>query len=189
TPHLVWQANNGFVTFSYHLFERSASQYKFSFTLEYILGQMLFYGPVTAMFMYIALIKKREYDRFERALIWNILGISGFFLFCTLKGRVEINWTLPVIVPMLIIFMRYSDIRPVFRRRFYYGAAPVIVVVLLFRIQMIYPLFDIKISKESERIRAGGRFQVSWIASSNQQISKSRYNFLLFGQICSQYKS
>jgi len=86
---------------------------------------MLFYGPVTAMFMYIALIKKREYDRFERALIWNILGISGFFLFCTLKGRVEINWTLPVIVPMLIIFMRYSDIRPVFRRRFYYGAAPV----------------------------------------------------------------
>jgi hypothetical protein len=146
-PHLVWQANNGLVTFSYHLVERSASQYKFSFTLEYILGQMLFYGPVTAMFMYIALIKKREYDRVERALIWNILGISGFFLICTLKGRVEVNWTLPVIVPMLIIFMRYSDIRPVFRRRFYYFAAPVIVVVLLFRIQMIYPLFDIKISR------------------------------------------
>jgi hypothetical protein len=48
---------------------------------------------------------------------------------------------------MLIIFMRYSDISPVFRRRFYYSAAPVIVVVLLFRIQMIYPLFDIKISR------------------------------------------
>jgi len=133
-PHLLWQANNGFITFSYHLFERSASHYKISFTLEYIFGQILFYGPVTALFMYVALIMKKEYDRFERALIWNILGILCFFLICTLKGRVEANWTLPAIVPMLIIFMKYGDIRPV-------------AIMLLLRIQMIYPLFDVKISR------------------------------------------
>lgn len=146
-PHLLWQVNNNFISFSYHLFERSASQYKVYFTLEYILGQILFYGPVSAVFMYVALIKKKGYDQFERALIWNTLGISGFFLICTLKGRVEANWTLPVIVPMLIIFMKYGDIRPVFRRSFYYFALPVMVVMLLLRIQMIYPLFDIKISR------------------------------------------
>jgi hypothetical protein len=146
-PHLLWQADNGFITFSYHLFERSASHYKISFTLEYIFGQILFYGPVTAIFMYVALIKNKEYDRFERALIWNILGILCFFLICTLKGRVEANWTLPVIVPMLIIFMKYGDIRPVFRRSFYSCALPVIVAMLLLRIQMIYPLFDVKISR------------------------------------------
>jgi len=146
-PHLLWQANNGFITFSYHLFERSSSHYKISLTLEYIFGQILFYGPVTAIFMYVALIKKKEYDRFERALIWNILGILCFFLICTLKGRVEANWTLPVIVPMLIIFLKYGDVRPVFRRNFYYCSFAVIVVMLLLRIQMIYPLFDVKISR------------------------------------------
>lgn len=146
-PHLLWQVNNNFISFSYHLFERSASQYKASFTLEYIFGQVLYYGPVGAVFMYAALIKKDEYGRFERALIWNALGILIFFLVCTLKGRVEANWTLPVIVPMLIIFMKYGDILPVFRRSFYYCALPVIVVLLLLRIQMIYPLFDIKISR------------------------------------------
>ena len=146
-PHLLWQVDNSFISFSYHLFERSASQYKVSFTLEYIFGQILFYGPVAVLFMYTALIKKKEYDRFERALIWNTVGISGFFLVCTLKGRVEANWTLPVIIPMLIIFMKYGDIQPVFRRSFYYCALPVIAVILLLRIQMIYPLFDVKISR------------------------------------------
>lgn len=147
TPHLFWQVNNSFVTFSYHLFERSASHYKFSVTLEYVIGQVLFYGPVTTLFMYIALIKNKGYNQFERALIWNILGITGFFLFSTLKGRVEVNWTLPVLVPLLIIFMKYSDIRPVFRRRFYYCAAPVILLIMLFRIQMIYPVFNLSISR------------------------------------------
>jgi hypothetical protein len=146
-PHMVWQVNNNFVTFSYHLFDRSASHYQFSVTLEYIIGQLLFYGPVTTLFMYVALIKKREHDQFERALIWNILGITIFFLISTLKGRVEVNWTLPVLGPLLIIFMKYSDNRPVFRKRFYYCAAPVTILILLFRIQMIYPAFNINISR------------------------------------------
>lgn len=147
TPHLFWQVNNSFVTFSYHLFERSASHYKFSVTLEYVIGQVLFYGPITTLFMYIALIKNKGYNQFERALIWNILGITGFFLFSTLKGRVEVNWTLPVLVPLVIIFMRYSNLRPVFRKRFYYCAAPVVLLIILFRIQVIYPVFNLSISR------------------------------------------
>jgi hypothetical protein len=146
-PHLLWQINNNFISFSYHLFERFASQYQVSFTLEYIVGQILFYGPVWAVFMYASLKENMKYDRFERALIWNTLGISGFFLVCTLKGRVEANWTLPVIVPILIIFMKYGDIRPAFRRSFYYCTMPLIVVLLLLKIQMIFPLFDVKISR------------------------------------------
>jgi hypothetical protein len=149
-PHLLWQVNNSFVTFSYQLLDRSASHYQFSVTLEYIIGQLLFYGPVTTLFMYIALIKNKGYNQFERALIWNMLGITIFFLISTLKGRVEVNWTLPVLCPLLIIFMKYSDIRPVFRKRFYYCSVPVIVLILLFRIQMIYPALNLSISRIDE---------------------------------------
>lgn len=147
TPHLIWQGNNNFVTFSYHLFERSASHYKVSFTLEYILGQIVFYGPFTAIFMYVALLKLKVSDQFDRALVWNIRGILVFFLLSSLKGRVEVNWTLPVLIPLLIIFMKYGNTNHGFRKRFYIFAVPVIVVILLFRVQMIYPVFKIKIAR------------------------------------------
>lgn len=147
TPHLAWQVKNNFVTLSYHLFERSASHYEFSVTLEYIFGQILFYGPFTALFMYLALVKYRANDLFDKALIWNVWGIISFFLISTLRGRVEVNWTLPVMAPLLIIFMKYSDNRPLLRKRFYFFAVPVIFLILLFRIQIIYPLLKINISR------------------------------------------
>ena len=146
-PHLLWQGNNSFVTFAYHIFERSASHYSVSVTLEYIIGQILFYGPFTAIFMYVALLKFKIYEQFDRALIWNIWGIIGFFLLSSFKGRVEVNWTLPVLIPLLIIFMKYGNTKPVFRKMFYFFAAPLIVLIMLFRIQMIYPVFKIKIAR------------------------------------------
>ncbi len=45
TPHLYWQYKHHFPSVQFHLFERNASSYKFSFTTEYILGQILFAGP------------------------------------------------------------------------------------------------------------------------------------------------
>jgi hypothetical protein len=146
-PHLLWQYDNGFVTFSYHLFERSASIYRISFTIEYIIGQILFYGPFTALFMYVALIKFRGHDKFDKALVWNIWGITGFFLLSSFRGRVEVNWTLPVLIPLLIIFMKYGYTNPGLRREFYYFAVPSIILIILFRIQMIYPVFKLKISR------------------------------------------
>jgi hypothetical protein len=147
TPHLAWQVKNNFVTLSYHLFERSASHYKISVTLEYIFGQILFYGPFTAVFLYLALLKYKANDLFDKALIWNVWGIISFFLISTLKGRAEVNWTLPVLVPLLIIFMKYSNTRPLFMFRFYFFATPVVLLILLFRLQMIYPFLKINIPR------------------------------------------
>jgi hypothetical protein len=146
-PHILWQVNNKFITFSYHLFERSASHYKASVTFEYIIGQLLFYGPLTGIFMYIALLKFKIKDLFDRALVWNVAGILGFFLITTLKGRVEVNWTLPVIIPLLIIFLRFSDTKSVFRKRFYIFTIPSVILIVLLRIQLFYPLFKIRISR------------------------------------------
>jgi hypothetical protein len=146
-PHLAWQVRNNFVTLSYHLFERSASQYKFSVTLEYIFGQILFYGPCTAVFMYFALIRYKAEDLFDKALIWNVWGIISFFLISTLKGRVEVNWTLPVLVPLLIIFMKYSNTKPHFISRFYFLAIPSILLIMLLRLQLIYPFLKINITR------------------------------------------
>lgn len=164
-PHMLWQYNNNFVTFSYHLVERSASGFKFSVTIEYIIGQILFYGPFTAFFMYAALLKYKVSDQFEKALVLNIWGIICFFFLSSLKGRVEVNWTLPVIVPLLIIFMKYAYANTVFRKWFYIFAGPSVVLILLFRIQMIYPVFRIRISRIDD-LRGQKEFVQEVIAKS-----------------------
>ena len=143
-PHLVWQYNNDFVSISYHFFERSALHYKFSFTYEYLLGQILYYGPFSAIFMIFAAIKFRQSNLFDKALMWNLWGIVGFFLLSSLKGRVEVNWTLPILIPLLIFFLRYSVTKPVFTRWFYIFAVPVFVLISLLRLEIVYPVFDLK---------------------------------------------
>lgn len=146
-PHLVWQYNNDFVSISYHFFERSASHYKFSFTYEYLLGQILYYGPFSAIFMIFAAIKFRQSNLFDKALMWNLWGIICFFLLSSLKGRVEVNWTLPILIPLLIFFLRYSDTKPVFTRWFYIFAVPVFILISLLRLEIVYPVFNLKVAR------------------------------------------
>lgn len=146
-PHLLWQYNNDFVSVSYHFFERSASYYEFSFTYEYLFGQILFYGPFAAIFMFFAAIKYKQSNLFDKALIWNLWGILIFFLLSSLKGRVEVNWTLPIIIPLLIFFLRYSVAKPVFTRWFYILAVPVIVMIIMIRLEIIYPVFNLNVDR------------------------------------------
>ena len=147
TPHIIWQLNNDLVSISYHFFERSASHYKVSFTYEYLFGQILYYGPISAIFMFIAAIKFKRSNLFDKALLWNLWGFIGFFLLSSLKGRVEVNWTLPIIIPLLIFFLKFNDAKPVFTRWFYLLAVPVIIMIILLRLEIVYPVFDLRIKR------------------------------------------
>ena len=146
-PHLIWQFNNDFVSASYHFIERMPSHYKFSFTVEYILGQILYYGPFAAIFMFFAALKFKHSGLFDKALVWNLWGIIGFFLLSSLRGRVEVNWTLPILIPLLIFFLRYSVARPIFKKWFYISAVPVIVLICLLRLEVVSPVFNLNIDR------------------------------------------
>jgi Dolichyl-phosphate-mannose-protein mannosyltransferase len=142
-PHILWEFNNGMVSITYHLSERSAPGYKATFTLGYIFGQLLYYGPFTAVFMFIATIRFRQSDLFERALKWNLWGFLLFFLLFTLKGRIEVNWTFPVLIPLLIFFLRSGSENPLLEKLFYITAFPVILLIAFIRIEAAYPLINI----------------------------------------------
>jgi hypothetical protein len=146
-PHLFWQFSHDFVTVFFHIVERTSPQYHFSFTYEYLLGQILYYGPFSGIFIIIAVLRIRQNDKFDRALLWNFWGIIIFFLISSLRGRIEPNWTLPVIVPSLILFLRYSSTQPVFTRWFYCFAAPIIFCIILLRLEFVYPVLNIEIDR------------------------------------------
>ena len=146
-PHILWQLNNDFVSITYHLFERSASVYKYSFTFEYLLGQMLYYGPISTVFLLFTAVTFKHSGLFEKALVWNLWGFLGFFLTSTLKGRVEVNWTFPVLIPLLIFFLKSGFMKPILEKWFYILAFPVVLLIILLRFQVIYPVFNIEVDR------------------------------------------
>jgi hypothetical protein len=103
-PHLYWQYTHDFPSLQYHLVERNASSYDISYTLDYLLGQVLLFGPLIGwLLLYYAFRSQVQSNNFERALKYSLIGVLVFFLFSTFKGRVEANWTVMIFAPLMIL--------------------------------------------------------------------------------------
>ncbi len=102
-PHLLWQIQNGFPTFEYHLVSRSQA-YKIEYTLNYLLGQILLAGPLIGFLLfYFAVRTKSAPNSFERVLKLNFYGFFGFFLLMSFKGHVEAHWTAIGYIPLILL--------------------------------------------------------------------------------------
>lgn len=102
-PHLYWQYTHDFPSLQYHLIERNASSYDISFTLDYIGGQLLLFGPLVGWLLLYNAFRAQVRNAFERALKFSLVGVLAFFLISTLKGRVEANWTVMIFAPLVIL--------------------------------------------------------------------------------------
>lgn len=102
-PHILWQVHNNYPSFYYHVIDRSAAAYKFNFTYEYLLAQLALAGPLIGWFLYKSAAGVKSSDTFIKAVKFNFYGIFIFFLFSTLKGRVEAHWTLPGMLCLFIL--------------------------------------------------------------------------------------
>lgn len=108
-PHLMWQIENDFPTFSYHLVGRS-SAYSIDRTLNYLVGQLLIAGPLVGIILFYHSIKiKTGENSFLRAMKFNFYGFFGFFLLSSFKGHVEPHWTAIGFIPLIIL--SYYSIR------------------------------------------------------------------------------
>jgi len=132
-PHLLWQIENQFPTFKYHLVER-AKPFQFKYQLPYILGVLAVAGPFTGVIVYWKLLKLKIENGFQKALIFNIVGFVVLFFVMSFKNRIEIHW-LAAIIPMLMI-LTYPTISSDEKiRKWFVGLAiPVITLLFLFRI-------------------------------------------------------
>lgn len=107
SPHVIWQWQNDWVSFRYHLFESNVNIYKFSITTDYLFGQLLLAGPLVGFILLPAACLFRTVTVTERALKFTFWGIYIFFLLSSFRGKVEVNWTLPVLVPMIILSYQF----------------------------------------------------------------------------------
>jgi hypothetical protein len=134
-PHILWQIENEFPTFKYHLVERS-KPFQFKYILPYIFGVLAMAGPLTGILVFWKLRKVKIQSPFQRALLFNILGFIMLFFVMSFKNRIEAHWV-AAIIPMLM-FLTYPLIRDDFiiRKWFKWLAIPIIALFFLFRIYL-----------------------------------------------------
>ena len=138
TPHILWQMHRGFPAVNYQLFERSSAfGYNVSISLAFIAGQLLLGGILISWYLFYSGFTTKISDVFTRALLFNVIGTFGFFLFNTIKVNVQPHYTLIAFIPLvslsLINFQRRS-----FNAKWYYRLAVAnIALILILRFSLI----------------------------------------------------
>ncbi len=138
-PHIWWQVQNNYPSFYYHVIDRSAAFYKFSFTTEYLIAQLALAGPLVGWYLYKSAVRAKAVDPFIKAVKFNCLGIFIFFFISTLKGRVEAHWTLPAMICLFILAYIAIARYPV-PKWFEKLAMANIFLILLVRLVLIFPI-------------------------------------------------
>lgn len=136
-PHLYWQYNHEWPTVKYHLVERLSKKYKINFTSDYVLGQLLIWGPIISLLFFFKLITVRIKDQLSKAHLFNFAGVLLFFVLSSFKNTVEPHWTLIAGVSYVVLFLtliKYGTekFRKVFLRMAYINIALILLARILF---------------------------------------------------------
>ena len=108
-PHFIWQMNNGYPSIQYQLFERVSPPYRLSFISDFIVGQLLLAGPLVGWLLIWAAFKYKPDTTFEKAMLYSIIGFYILFFISSFFTRTELNWTIPIIVPL--VYLSYGHLK------------------------------------------------------------------------------
>lgn len=105
-PHVYWQYSHDFVTFKYHLFGRKEKHFSIFNILDYVGGQILLAGLISAPFVFLAAFQKSD-NQFERILKFNVWGMFALLLVSALRNKIEANWTITNSAILVVLVTNY----------------------------------------------------------------------------------
>jgi hypothetical protein len=109
---------------------------------------VLIAGPFAGFILLPAAFLYKPSNATENALRFTLIGIYSVFLFSSLRGKTEANWTAPVLVPLIVLGHRYLTSNSKWRSAIY-KLLPVSIIVTLFaRIIMIADILPVYFVKE-----------------------------------------
>ena len=141
TPHILWQVNNDFPSFKYHLTQRS-EPFRWSYFLEYLPNQLLIFNPFTFGAVVYVLIKHRGNNAFERGLRFILIGFFFFFWLMAFRGHVEPHWTIVCVIPVVVLIYCKALIDGKLRKYIKFVILPSLLLVLVFRILLLTSFAD-----------------------------------------------
>lgn len=137
-PHLYWQYDQGFPSFSYHLVGRDDA-YELKYTVTYLINQVVILSPFLFPLFITVLIRRKPSDLLERAFYFVIYGFWIFFFFSTFKGHAEPQWTAVISIPLVILAYRHALAFP--RFAYWLKRMATVTLILLFVVRL-FLLFD-----------------------------------------------
>lgn len=140
-PHIWWQISNDYPTLQFHLVDRSSKPYQVSYTIEYILGQLFFYGPLLGGTLLVRALVLKRHSLFDKTLYANLVGVLAFFFIMSFKGSVEVNWTIPIIAPLVVLNLSKPINNLVFSKTIKWLSIVSIVLFLIVRFHISSTLF------------------------------------------------
>ena len=100
-PHLWWQYTHDWVSFGYHLSGRNAWAYKPNYTFEYLALLLTIFNPLWLYHYWRGIAdSRRNAVPLRAAFLWIAAGFAFFFLLSTVRGPVQPQWVLPVVLPL-----------------------------------------------------------------------------------------
>ena len=106
-PHILWEYNHDWPTYTYHFLGRGNLAYHLRFTTNYVLGILLITGPLLCFVLWYAFFKASIESKWERVLKVNVLGFALFFFLASFRSKIEPNWNSPLLIPLFIISYKY----------------------------------------------------------------------------------
>jgi hypothetical protein len=150
-PHLFWQQQHDWVSFHYHLVERSVGEnLKIENTLDYIVTQLLFTGPLIGIVLLFALFRFKTKTAFEFSLKTFGVGLFVFFFLMSLKGRVESNWTNVGFIPLVYFGYNFTEDREKWKRAIHIIFCISFPLVILARVFLIYDFLPKSLQFETD---------------------------------------
>lgn len=137
SPHVLWQLEHGLPSLYYHLFERLSPPYTFSFTTDYLLGQLLIAGPLIGVLLIWGALKYKAIDLSQKAMKWSLGLFYGLFFIASFKTRTEVNWTVPLLVPLIVLGYQYIVLNERLKQWVYRLLPVSLVLILVVRVFMI----------------------------------------------------
>ena len=141
TPHILWQVDNGFPSFKYHLSQRS-EPFRWSYFLEYLPNQLLVFNPFTFGAVVYVLCIMHSKLVFERGLKFILIGFFVFFWLMAFRGHVEPHWTIVCIIPAVVLVYRRALVDLKLRKYVKFCILPSLLLVLVLRVLLTTPLAD-----------------------------------------------
>lgn len=135
-PHILWQYENGFPSFTYHLVSRSKG-FDINNSITFLLSQLAVFGP---LLLFFGFKNFREVWRKPqtRILLVNFAAFPIFFFVSTLKGRAEAHWTaLATIAGVALVGVILSEYSLKRLKRFSSVALLLILLLVVARVVLI----------------------------------------------------
>ena len=123
-PHLIWQYQNGFPSFVYHLTERS-KPYELKLTLNHLQNIIVVVG-ITFPVIYYAFWKKKAENTLERSYKFTVFGFVLFFLITSFRSTSQAQWLAAMLVPLgVFVFPYFVENLPARKWLYRLGLAPI----------------------------------------------------------------